>query len=63
MESKSRWKYTTTARSVPMWIATSNGRPNFCASKPKNTRARIRCAELDTGRNSVSPWTTPSSAA
>src|SRR5688500_14035983 len=44
-------------------MATSNGRPNFSPSQPKNARARMRCAELETGRNSVRPWTTPRSAA
>ena len=36
------------------------GRSN---AQPKNARARIRCAVDETGRNSVSPWTTPSRAA
>ena len=43
--------------------ATSNGSPRRPASQPKNARARIRWAELETGRNSVSPWTAPSTAA
>src|SRR5580765_3307074 len=51
------------AASVPTWQATSKGRPNCSASQPKKALARIRWAELDTGRNSVSPWTMPSSAA
>ena len=51
------------AVSVPTWHATSKGRPNRSEFQPKNVRASIRCAELDTGRNSVSPCTTPSSAA
>ena len=56
-------KYTTTASRVPMWHATSNDSPNLSPSKPKNARARIRCAVLETGRNSVRPWTMPRSAA
>src|SRR5207245_2128683 len=52
-----------TAISVPTWQATSKARPNLSPSKPKNSRARIRWAELDTGRNSVSPCTTPRIAA
>src|SRR5690242_3763046 len=49
----------TTAINVPTWHATSNERPNLSPSKPKKARARMRCAELETGRNSVRPWTTP----
>ena len=56
-------KNATTANSVPTWQAASNAIPNRPGSQPKNARARIRCPELDTGRNSVSPCTTPSSAA
>ena len=56
-------KNATTASSVPTWHATSNAIPNRPGSQPKNARARIRWPELDTGRNSVSPCTTPSSAA
>ena len=63
MLASSRRKYTTTASSVPTWQATSNARPNWSDSHPKTSRARRRCAELETGRNSVSPWMTPRSAA
>ena len=56
-------KYAAMASSVPTCSATSNASPNSGASHPKKARARIRCAELETGRNSVSPWTIPSSAA
>ena len=53
-----------TATSVPTWSATSKAQPEASStSQPKKARARIRCAELETGRNSVSPWMTPSSAA
>ncbi len=56
-------KNVTTASRVPTWHATSNAIPKRPGSHPKNARARIRCPELETGRNSVSPCTTPSSAA
>ena len=53
------------ATSVPACSATSKASPNAPSStfQPKKARASTRCAELDTGRNSVSPCTTPSSAA
>src|SRR5215213_9720494 len=63
MRNRSCRKYTSTASSVPRWQATSNASPNLSVSHPKNAFARIRWAELDTGRNSVSPWITPSSTA
>ena len=60
----SLWKNATMAASVPTWSATSKARPKSAGtSQPKNARARMRCAELDTGRNSVSPCTMPSSTA
>ena len=53
----------TTPSKVPTWMATSKTIPNCSASQPKSARARMRCAELEMGRNSVSPWTIPSNAA
>jgi hypothetical protein len=48
-------KKTMIAASVPRCRATSNARPNSEASHPKKNRARMRCAELEIGRNSVTP--------
>ena len=47
-----------TATSVPSWVTAVNAAP---ASRPKNTSETIRrWAEEEIGRNSVSPWTIPS---
>src|SRR5689334_4721549 len=51
------------ATSVPRWVATSNTSPVCGSTQPKACRPSSRCAELETGRNSVMPWTTPRIAA
>src|SRR5687767_9750319 len=52
-----------TATSVPRWVATSNTRPKGSSPQPRAARPSSRWAELDTGRNSVIPWTAPRRAA
>jgi len=55
---KSLRKYTSTARAVAKWSTASNARlPSRLT--PSTSLARMRCPELDTGINSVSPWTIP----
>ena len=51
-----------TAKIAPVWIAMSNTLA-FSPSKPSSEPARIRWPVLETGRNSVSPSTTPITAA
>ena len=55
MAIRSLRKNTTIAKSVPRWQATSNASPNGPMSHPRKSRANNRWAELETGRNSVSP--------
>src|SRR5918998_4523204 len=63
IRKRSRQKYETTATRVPMCNATSKDRPNLSWSNPKKYCPNKRCPELDTGRNSVSPCTIPSTIA
>src|ERR671916_1030435 len=63
IRKRSRQKYETTATRVPMCNATSKERPNLSWSNPKKYCPNKRCPELDTGRNSVSPCTIPSTIA
>src|SRR5918997_1698531 len=63
IRNRSRQKYVTTATSVPMWSATSKESPNRSWSSPRKYWPSRRCPELDTGRNSVSPCTIPSTIA
>ena len=46
-----------TAAIVPSWTTAVNAAPG--SSQPKNAGTMRRCAVLETGRNSVSPWTIP----
>src|SRR5215212_9471901 len=61
--SRSRQKKETTATRVPRCSATSNGRPKRSWLRPRKYCARSRCPELEIGRNSVSPCTTPRNTA
>ena len=63
IRSRSRQKKETTATSVPRCSATSKGSPKRSWSSPRKYCPRSRCPELETGKNSVSPCTTPSSIA
>src|SRR5918999_4887441 len=48
------------APSVPRWSITSNsGLFRNGSSQPMTGGRRMRCADEEMGRNSVSPWTTP----
>src|SRR6266566_1201875 len=58
----SRQKYTTAPMKVPMCRATSNVlfSCSFVRMLQWNSQGtRMRCPELETGANSVSPWTMP----
>ncbi|QJW96322.1 hypothetical protein FTUN_3879 [Frigoriglobus tundricola] len=61
MRAMSARKYTNTAASVPSWITTVNASSGFWWSSSE--RAMSRCAVLLIGRNSVTPWITPSRTA
>ena len=52
---RSRRRYAATAASEPTCTATSKARP--WSGQPSRAGTRMRCAELEIGRNSVSPWT------
>src|SRR5690606_12148444 len=54
MPIRSRRKYSSTANRLPKCRATSNARP--WSGQPVRAGTRIRWAELETGRNSVRPW-------
>ena len=61
---QSAWKYRSSASSVATWSMTLNARLSMNgSSQPRSARTTMRCPELDTGRNSVSPWTSPSTTA
>ena len=49
---------TMVARTVAKWTVTVKSRKPS-ASTPSSSLKIIRCPELDTGRNSVKPWTMP----
>ena len=49
---------TMVARTVAKWTVTVKSRKPS-ASTPISSLKIIRCPELDTGRNSVRPWTIP----
>ena len=53
---------TMVARTVAKWTVTVKSRKPS-PSTPSSSLKIIRCPELDTGRNSVSPWTMPRSTA
>ncbi len=59
MERRSPQKNHTTARTVPVWMAASKESPKRPWSMPRKYWLRRRCPELETGRNSVKPCTTP----
>src|SRR5687767_8507049 len=59
--ARSAAKYTITARAVPRCTETSNARSGAGQRSRKGTSTR--CAEEETGTNSVSPWNRPSTAA
>src|SRR5919202_1002147 len=61
--SRSRQKNETTASTVPVCIAASKESPNRSWSNPRKYCARSKCPELEIGRNSVSPCTTPKNIA
>src|SRR5436190_24267543 len=48
---------TNTEPRVATWSVTSTKTPGVCT--PVTTSSTLRCPELDTGRNSVSPCTSP----
>ena len=56
-------KNHTTARIVPNWMATSNDAAGVVESEPKTLARGSGAPSSRTGRNSVRPCTTPSSAA
>ena len=58
---QSRANASSRASSVPPWSATSNATPEYF--QPSRRGIRYRWALLETGRNSVRPWTAPSTAA
>ncbi|GHB94501.1 hypothetical protein GCM10010348_12560 [Streptomyces anthocyanicus] len=47
----------STAASVPICVIAVKAAPGSC--QPENAAVSRRCALEDTGRNSVSPWTSP----
>ena len=47
----------STAAIVPSWITAVNAAPG--SSQPMKAGTIRRCAVLETGRNSVRPWTIP----
>ena len=47
----------STASSVPIWITAVKAAPG--SPQPKSSGKIRRCALLEIGRNSVSPWMTP----
>src|SRR5439155_5617998 len=51
----------SSAINVPQWSATSNASPAY--GQPSIVGITYKCALLEIGRNSVRPWTTPSTAA
>ena len=51
------------ARIAPSWIRTTKVLPKSSSSKPKKRSSSNKCPVEDTGRNSVSPSTTPKSVA
>src|SRR5439155_21213631 len=55
-------KTAMTAAGVPRWSATAKVRSS-AIPPPNGSRATMRWPEYDTGRNSVSPWITPSTMA
>src|SRR4051812_49313171 len=62
--SQSARKYTSSATSVAIWSITLNARLLMNGSvKPSRNGTTMRWPELETGRNSVSPWTTPMTSA
>ena len=58
----SRRSYQMTAPAVPTWSMASKTTPG-CENPGITICANARCPDDDTGRNSVSPWRTPSSTA
>src|SRR3954447_26150495 len=62
--SQSARKYTSSATSVAIWSITLNARLLMNGSvKPSRNGTTMRWPELETGRNPVSPWTTPMTSA
>jgi hypothetical protein len=59
MAKRSPRKKKTTAKSVPVCMAASKERPKRSWSIPRKYWLRSRWPELETGRNSVRPCTTP----
>ncbi len=58
MRTMSRQKKTTTAASVPICVIAVKAAPGSCAAGMRAPTIR-RWALEETGRNSVSPWTSP----
>ena len=61
MFHRSLRKYRRTAAIVPSWITAVNAAPG--SGQPKKAGTMRRCAVLEIGRNSVSPWMIPSTMA
>src|SRR5436190_19262786 len=61
IRSRSSRKYRSTAAIVPSWMTAVNAAPG--SSQPRNAGTIRRWAVLETGRNSVSPCTMPSTMA
>ena len=61
MRHRSWRKYRSTAAIVPSWTTAVNAAPG--SGHPKNAGTMRRWAVLEIGRNSVSPWTIPSTMA
>src|SRR5215203_3356152 len=54
---RSARKYRSTAAIVPSWVTAVNAAPG--SSQPRKAGTIRRCPVLETGRNSVRPWTMP----
>ena len=57
IRTRSRQKKITTASIVPSWMTAVKSAPG--SSQPTKAGTMRRWAVLETGRNSVSPWTIP----
>ena len=57
IRQRSARKYSSTAAIVPSCVTAVNAAPG--SSQPRNAGTIRRCAVLEIGRNSVSPWTMP----
>ena len=57
IRQRSSRKYRSTAAIVPSWVTAVNAAPG--SSQPRKAGTIRRCPVLETGRNSVRPWTMP----